>query len=158
MSFSDVLHLLKDWLPFILVLIGIPTLLHKEKKGWKTIFKEHSDDKRKETADVVNEIIKPHLESTAETLKEIKATLDDLHDRMGSSENDMALMKRGLQAELRSRLRMCAIKYIERKEITVMEKAEFETIYNSYHELGSNGIMDGYYAEVMKLPVVIDKT
>lgn len=157
MSFSDVLHLLKDWIPFILVLIGIPTLLHREKKGWKNIFKEHSDDKKKETVDVVNETIKPHLESTAEMLKEIKATLNDLHDRMGSSEDNMTLMKRGLQAELRSRLRMCAIKYIEHKEITVMEKAEFEMIYKSYHELGSNGIMDGYYDEVMKLPVVIDK-
>lgn len=154
----DILNVIKDWVPFVIVVIGIPTLLWKEKKGWRDHFKEKSDEKKKEIVDIINETLSTTLSSINSTLNNIKSSVDDLHERMGSSEEDMAMVKRGLQSELRSRLRMCAIKYIERNEITIEEKAEFETLYRSYHELGSNGVMDGYYNEIMKLPVIIDKT
>lgn len=155
MNSSDVLKLLKDWIPFIIVVIGIPTILWKEKKGWRDHFKEKSDEKKKEISDIISETLSATLSSINSTLNNIKSRVDDLHERMGSSEENMAIVKRGLQTELRSRLRMCSIKYIERNEITVEEKAEFEALYRSYHELGSNGVMDGYYSEVMKLPVKI---
>lgn len=59
----------------------------------------------------------------------------------------------GVQALLRDRLYEQYDKYHEQKGYApVWVKNNFENMYQKYHALGENGVMDQHYTEFMKLP------
>lgn len=63
----------------------------------------------------------------------------------------------GLQAALMSQLYDKHDYYCYQKGFaTSMEKTIYQKMYNSYHSLGSNGLMTTYYQEVMSLPESFD--
>lgn len=60
----------------------------------------------------------------------------------------------GLQSLLRSQLIDYHDKYVQRGYCPVYVKEVVTHSYESYHELGGNGVITGIYEELMKLPVL----
>lgn len=62
-------------------------------------------------------------------------------------------IKKALQALLRDRLREHYADYTERGVIDISDKENFNNMYQIYHILGENGVMDTMYETVMELPI-----
>ena len=65
---------------------------------------------------------------------------------------DVELMKKGMQKDIRRNLRQDGEAMVKRGYATQLEKTEFDELYWSYHNLGRNGVMDSLYEQVMRLP------
>ena len=59
----------------------------------------------------------------------------------------------GVQALLRDRLYSTYLKYAEKGYAPIYAKENFENMYNQYHTLGANGVMDDVYKKFMALPL-----
>lgn len=66
-------------------------------------------------------------------------------------EHDVATEK-GLQALLRDRLIYQYDKYKDKGYAPIYAKENFENLYQQYHALGANGVMDDIRDEFRKLP------
>ena len=76
---------------------------------------------------------------------EIKADIKPIAD-------DMDLMKKTMQKDVRRSLRQDGKMYIDRGYASQQEKTEFDELYWAYHNLGKNGVVDVLHEEVMHLP------
>lgn len=61
-------------------------------------------------------------------------------------------LERGVQALLRDRLIEIHDYHCPRREIPLHIKDNFDNLYQQYHALGKNGVMDSFHDEVMDLP------
>jgi hypothetical protein len=61
--------------------------------------------------------------------------------------------EKGLQALLRDRLIYQYDKYKAKGYAPIYAKENFENLYQQYHNLGANGVMDDIYNDFRKLPV-----
>lgn len=59
----------------------------------------------------------------------------------------------GIQALLRDRLYHTYMKYAEKGYAPIYARENFENMYNQYHTLGANGVMDDVYKKFMALPL-----
>ena len=59
----------------------------------------------------------------------------------------------GVQALLRDRLYSTYLKYAEKGYAPIYARENFENMYNQYHILGANGVMDDVYKKFMALPL-----
>ena len=59
----------------------------------------------------------------------------------------------GVQALLRDRLYSTYLKYAEKGYAPIYARENFENMYQQYHTLGANGVMDDVYKKFMALPV-----
>ena len=59
----------------------------------------------------------------------------------------------GVQALLRDRLYSTYLKYAEKGYAPIYARENFENMYNQYHTLGANGVMDDIYRKFMDLPL-----
>ena len=59
----------------------------------------------------------------------------------------------GVQALLRDRLYSTYLKYAEKGYAPIYARENFENMYNQYHTLGANGVMDDVYKKFMALPL-----
>ena len=59
----------------------------------------------------------------------------------------------GLQALLRDRLYSTYMKYTEKGYAPLYARENFENMYNQYHILGGNGIVDDIHKKFMALPL-----
>ena len=58
----------------------------------------------------------------------------------------------GVQALLRDRLYSTYMHYQEKGYAPIYARENFENMYNQYHTLGANGVMDDIYRKFMTLP------
>lgn len=73
-------------------------------------------------------------------------------------EDDMAIMKKAMQTYLRDRLvQGYNHYYCDLGRINLSSKQSFDKCYQTYHELGRNGVMDDIYTKVMSLEVIPDE-
>lgn len=68
-------------------------------------------------------------------------------------EKENAVIKKALQALLRDRLYERYFAAKEKGFATITQKQNFENMYQQYHALGVNGVMDNLYNEFMELPI-----
>ena len=61
-------------------------------------------------------------------------------------------IRKGIQALLRSELIYAYNKYKEKGYAPIFAKENFQNIYENYHALGKNGVMDEIRKEFMSLP------
>ncbi len=61
-------------------------------------------------------------------------------------------MRTGMQALLRAQLIGDYNKWTERGYAPIWARDNFENVYEQYHNLGKNGVMDGLHAEFLNLP------
>lgn len=59
----------------------------------------------------------------------------------------------GVQALLRDRLYFTYTHYKEKGFAPIYARENFENMYNQYHVLGANGVMDDIYHKFMALPL-----
>lgn len=65
-------------------------------------------------------------------------------------------VKAGVQALLRDRMIQAYNHYyVDKGYMPIYAKESFENIYNAYHDLGKNGVMDDIDEKVMSLPTKI---
>jgi len=70
--------------------------------------------------------------------------------KMINDENES--LKSGVQALLRDRLYDIYVKYIDKGYAPLYVKDNFKNMYEKYHTLGENGVMDAIYEKFMDLP------
>lgn len=95
--------------------------------------------------------------------KRINEKLEDAENKRVASEainqqlhHDAAsrqeALEKGVQALLRNRLIYIHDKYCPTGDIPLYIKDDFDNLYQQYHNLGQNGVMDAFHEEVMNLP------
>lgn len=95
--------------------------------------------------------------------KRINEKLEDAENKRVASEainqqlhHDAAsrqeALEKGVQALLRNRLIYIHDKYCPMGDIPLYIKDDFDNLYQQYHNLGQNGVMDAFHEEVMNLP------
>lgn len=70
-----------------------------------------------------------------------------------SIKEDLLLLKKANQAMIRSELRKRYNIAIAAGYVSFEDKQDFEFLYSQYHSLGSNGVMDECYRDLMELPL-----
>ncbi len=76
-----------------------------------------------------------------------------IFSKMRKSAEDSKALRRGVQALLRHELYEIYYEYAQnRKYAPVSVKEDFENMYEQYHSLGANGVMDGIHEEFKLLP------
>ena len=73
--------------------------------------------------------------------------------RIKQNENKTESVQLGVQALLRDRLYSTYLKYAEKGYAPIYARENFENMYNKYHVLGANGVMDDIYHKFMQLPL-----
>ena len=68
------------------------------------------------------------------------------------SEQKQIALESGVQALLRDRLIYQYEKYKSRGYAPIYAKENFENLYEQYHKLGANGVMDSIHEEFKNLP------
>lgn len=84
--------------------------------------------------------------------EEIMALSKDVHSDMVEIRDDIDLMKKAMQKDIRRSLRQDGTAMIKRGYASQLEKTEFDELYWSYHNLGKNGVVDALHQQVMNLP------
>lgn len=64
----------------------------------------------------------------------------------------MEALERGVQAILRDRLYQSYNHFIEKGYAPLYARENFENMYQQYHNLGKNGVMDDIHAKFFELP------
>lgn len=148
----NMLIFIAEWVPvasLIASCIGLPTLatlivtdLYKRRKDKQ---KENSENekhrKEQELQDSIRAVIKPEIQQLMVTMGELRA--------------DSELTKQSIQATLRHELYEIADKWKAKGYCPTQVKEDFENMYQRYHALGRNGVMDTVRDEVMSLPTSV---
>ena len=75
-----------------------------------------------------------------------------LMNRLKAAEQKQNALELGVQALLRDRLIYQYEKYKARGYAPIYAKENFENLYEQYHKLGANGVMDSIHEEFKNLP------
>jgi len=67
-------------------------------------------------------------------------------------EQELIKVKRGVQVSNRTDLEEMAEKADRQKFISAYDKQRFESTYQSYHDLGQNGVMDATRTRILAMP------
>ena len=97
--------------------------------------------------------VKLYLDETARKEEELRLRLEEERKRI---ETMREANNRGTQALLRDRLLQGYHFYKSRGCVTYGEDANYENMYEAYHALGKNGIMDGIHEDFKTIPVKAD--
>lgn len=73
--------------------------------------------------------------------------------KIKANEKKTESVQLGVQALLRDRLYSTYMKYSEKGYAPIYARENFENMYNQYHILGANGVMDDIYRKFMALPL-----
>ncbi len=71
---------------------------------------------------------------------------------LGVQKSHVLAIARGVQALLRNKLYEIYFKCEEKGYATMLEKNNFDNLYQQYHSLGKNGVMNEYYKRIMAMP------
>ena len=69
-----------------------------------------------------------------------------------NEKSEQKLLKEGMQAILRDRLIQAYNHYMEKGYMSIHNRENIINMYNKYHKLGENGVMDGLIDELTSLP------
>lgn len=84
--------------------------------------------------------------------EEMEDLAEDFKKELAPISQDMDLMKRTMQKDVRRSLRQDGKMYCDRGYASQQEKTEFDELYWAYHNLGRNGVVDSLHDRVMQLP------
>jgi hypothetical protein len=85
--------------------------------------------------------------------EEIKLDIREaIREAVEPMKKDLEMIKKGTQAGLRYDLFMMADEWLAKGFCPRRIKSDFEYLYNQYHLLGKNGVMDSTYKAILALP------
>ena len=113
---------------------------------------------------VISWRVKRYLDSITEREAELQSALAskevELHAMLAEDRKHMEEIRiannRGTQALLRDRLLQGYHFFRKRGMVTYGEARNYENMYEAYHDLGKNGIMDIIYQKFRQIPVKDD--
>ncbi len=76
----------------------------------------------------------------------------NIYSKIKINEKKTTSVQLGIQALLRDRLYQSYLKYSEKGYAPIYARENFENMYNQYHNLGANGVMDDIHDKFMNLP------
>ena len=114
----------------------------KEKEELERLREEERCRADHERCELVKTTIHEEMEELAADFKKELAPISE----------DMDLMKKTMQKDVRRSLRQDGKMYIDRGYASQKEKTEFDELYWAYHNLGRNGVVDSLHDRVMQLP------
>ena len=124
---------------------GVINLPKKKQKQQEKEYKE-----RKQFKEDLLAVINKNNEKIYIELKKRSKTEEDLI-------NDMQLCKLGLQAVIKNSLKTRYEKWIIEGYAPLDAKDDLERMYQTYHKLGANGVMDSLREKFLELPDAIPK-
>lgn len=137
-------------------ILGITAYISERQKhraSKKNKAEDEADTKRLEEQRKLEEM--KHLECVTEIKTIITEALVPVAQKLTDIENDLGLVKNGLQKDLYIDLENLYKGYCKKSFASLDEKRNYDSLYWAYHNLGKNGIADGMYEHVMKhLPEV----
>lgn len=80
-------------------------------------------------------------------------SMTKISEQFNKEIEDQRAIKVGIQAILRDRLIQAYNVHTKRGFCSIHDRDNITNMYNQYHSLGVNGVMDGLYEEIMELPV-----
>ena len=107
-------------------------------------------DKRDREQQRLKEVEEQH--NKEEIRKIVSEVVTPIQEDVCAITKDLSLLKEGNQALLRAKLYNLSEDCTKKGFATIDEKNNFENIYQKYHALGVNGVMDGVREEFLKLP------
>lgn len=128
-----------------LIFNGVINLPKKKQKQQEKEYKE-----RKQFKEDLLAVINKNNEKIYIELKKRSKTEEDLI-------NDMQLCKLGLQAVIKNSLKTRYEKWIIEGYAPLDAKDDLERMYQTYHKLGANGVMDSLREKFLELPDAIPK-
>lgn len=78
--------------------------------------------------------------------------MNNLHNRLEKSENETNSLKLGVQALLRAQMINDYNRWSEKGYAPIYAKENFENMWNQYHNLGANGVMNNLHQKFLELP------
>ena len=89
-----------------------------------------------------------------ENIKEVmRPAMQSLESKLGSLEQDMGLIKKAQQSNIRIELRDRYNDWIKKGYAPSNIREDLENLYQAYHNLGKNGIMDNLREIFLELPL-----
>ena len=78
--------------------------------------------------------------------------MNKLHDHLEKSEDKTNGLRLGVQALLRAQMINDYNLWHEKGYAPIYAKENFENMWNQYHNLGANGVMDNLHQKFLELP------
>lgn len=119
---------------------------YKNTEHYKELKKQEETNRIK---DAVKEEINPKFDSLNHKMD---SNFNYLNDRIDKIDIDVTSIKAGNQASLRNILYRVYNECKHKGFATIEEKENFINLYNKYHDLGANGVMDSTKEKMMSLP------
>lgn len=80
------------------------------------------------------------------------AAIKWIHSSLSKQKKRTEALEYGVQALLRDRLYQMYFHYMEKGSAPLYARENFQNMYEKYHALGANGVMDDYYHKFMDIP------
>ncbi len=112
--------------------------------------------RKKEKEEEETQKRKEEIESILNKIEELDKNIDDKLEQARNNSKalreDIKLLKSGQQAIIKNELKKQYYENIEAGWASVDTKEDLERLYQIYHSLGANGVMDGMRKTFMDLP------
>lgn len=130
--------------PLITTVVGIFI-----KRSFNKFFnkKEQEEEERKNNEEKLR-----RFEVGEEREERKKDMREAIEEAVEPIKQDLAIIKKGTQAGLRHDLHLIADEWLVKGYCPRNVKVDFENLYNQYHQLGKNGVMDNTYQAILALP------
>lgn len=110
---------------------------------------KYKEMKRKEEDERLTKVVDQSLEPKFD---KIDGKLDGLDKKVTKVEEDLGSVKKGTQASLRSDLYRIFNECQTKGYASQDERNNFINLYEKYHNLGANGVMDDIHNQFLELP------
>lgn len=92
------------------------------------------------------------LELQKEREQRKKDMKEAIEEAVEPIKQDLYILKKGTQAGLRHDLNLIADEWLIKGYCPRNVKVDFENLYNQYHQLGKNGVMENTHQAILALP------
>lgn len=113
--------------------------LYKNTTKYKDAMK---NQKKEELREVIREEVAP-----------INENIEEIKEKQKEMKKDIGSVKEGTQASLRDDLYRVFAECNKKGYATIDERENFENLYDKYHHLGANGVMDNLREKFLNLPL-----
>ena len=109
--------------------------------------------KKQEDAKKIKDAVKAEIKPSFDKLEnKMDSNFSYLNNRIDKIDTDVTNIKAGNQASLRNILYRVYTECKHKGFATIEEKENFINLYNKYHDLGANGVMDSTKEKMLSLP------
>lgn len=117
---------------------------------------KHRASKKNEQEDKEQEAIEQAKDEHYKQIfiQAISEKIDPIENELAEVIDDIKKLKVGVQASNRADLQVLVDKAENQKWLSQYDKHRFYQLYQAYHSLGKNGVMDAYKEKVLALPDV----